>query len=122
MRESWGRAAEFETILRAKPTCQLLLYQYMNGSGKNIIIPLFAEDLAIEQLFLLVIVVAVTQQSIRTFANIGHLQNAYVKLPKSSPARVSVSWLLPADGNCSPRLQNRCQFAIAMRFSGMNAA
>jgi siderophore synthetase component len=88
MREELGEEtlAEFETILRAQnlPVNYYFLPVH-EWHWKNIIIPLFAEDLAIGAIIPLGYSHDryLPQQSIRTFANISYLQKRYVKLPLS---------------------------------------
>ncbi|WP_373527150.1 IucA/IucC family siderophore biosynthesis protein, partial [Nostoc sp.] len=79
--------AEFETILKSQ-NLEPVNYYFLpvhEWQWKNMIIPLFAEDLAIKAIVPLGYSRDryLPQQSIRTFANISHLQKRYVKLPLS---------------------------------------
>lgn len=89
IREELGEEtlAEFETILRSQ-NLEPANYYFLpvhEWQWKNIIIPLFAEDLAIGAIIPLGYSRDryLPQQSIRTFANISHPQKRYVKLPLS---------------------------------------
>ena len=89
MTEELGKEtlAEFETILKSQ-NLEPLNYYFLpvhEWQWKNMIIPLFAEDLAIKAIVPLGYSRDryLPQQSIRTFANISHLQKRYVKLPLS---------------------------------------
>ncbi len=89
MAEELGKEtlAEFETILKSQ-NLEPVNYYFLpvhEWQWQNIIIPLFAEDLAIKAIVPLGYSPDryLPQQSIRTFANISHFQKRYVKLPLS---------------------------------------
>ena len=89
MKEELGEdtLTEFETILKSQ-NLEPLNYYFLpvhEWQWKNMIIPLFAEDLAIKAIVPLGYSRDryLPQQSIRTFANISHQQKRHVKLPLS---------------------------------------